>query len=414
MVKRILRWRPGGYLRASGGLFGWLILRAIAQAAMVLLLARILGAEGYGLFVAVLAVAGFFAPLAGLGLGVLLLRDGSREPERLPQRLGMALALWWPFALVLTLVAVSVISWALPSSVPIPALAVFTFSEVAATSLVELAARVEQSQHRVRMFGGLLAGLALARLVGLLGYAVMLQPDPVGWMWIYAASGLAYAAVVASRLLVRNPPVWPSRRDWAMAREGFPFTVGALSFRLQAEFNKPLLAQAGYGQAGNFSVAQRAVDLASLPLQAMQDALWPRLYAGGHLGRRMFVIAASLVMLALLGAVLLIIAAPWLPRLVGAEYATTVKLIIWLAWLPTLQVVRNLMCAAVIAYGQHAYLTWVYIVGAVVGILLNSVLVPRFGLVGSIWALYCCELVSLLMLLYCLIKRNKPRLVNAR
>ncbi|MDD3651994.1 oligosaccharide flippase family protein, partial [Immundisolibacter sp.] len=97
-LTKLLAWRPGGYLRASGGLFGWLLLRAAAQAAMVVLLARVLGVEGYGLFVTALAVSGFFSPIAGLGLGGLLLRDGAREPAALPRQLGMALALWWPAA----------------------------------------------------------------------------------------------------------------------------------------------------------------------------------------------------------------------------------------------------------------------------------------------------------------------------
>lgn len=44
VLHRLLAWRPGGYLRASGSLFGW-----------------------------------------------LLLRDGAREPAALPRLLGMAL-----------------------------------------------------------------------------------------------------------------------------------------------------------------------------------------------------------------------------------------------------------------------------------------------------------------------------------
>ncbi len=398
LLQRRLAWRPGGYLRASGGLFGWLMLRAIAQAAMVVVLARLLGAEGYGLFVAVLAVAGFFAPLAGLGLGGLLLRDGAREPGKLPQRLGMALALCWPAALVFSLVAVPAIAWALPSSIPVAALAVFACSEIVATSFVELAARVEQSQHRVRTFGGLQAGLAITRLLALLGYAALLPPDPAGWIWVYAASSLVYTAAVVWWLLARHRPVWPARREWAMAREGFPFTVGALSFRLQAEFNKPLLAQASYGHAGNFSVAQRVVDLASLPLQAMQEALWPRFYAGSHPRRRMWLIAGSLVALALLGGGLLILLAPWLPRLLGAGFETTADLLVWLALLPMLQVVRNLLNAYVVAKRRQSFLTMVYTCGGVAGVLLNLGLVTALGLQGAVWAAYLVEAVIIVML----------------
>ncbi|MGC8808477.1 MAG: hypothetical protein ACP5QB_13265, partial [Thiomonas sp.] len=69
LIRVARRWRPGAYARDGARIFGWLLLRAAAQAATVLLLARWLGAGGYGAFVAALAIASFFTPLAGLGLG---------------------------------------------------------------------------------------------------------------------------------------------------------------------------------------------------------------------------------------------------------------------------------------------------------------------------------------------------------
>ncbi|UHD16885.1 hypothetical protein [Thiocapsa bogorovii] len=66
-LANMLRWRPGAYLRSSSELFGWLLLRAAAQITSVVLLAKTLGAEDYGLFVTVLALASFFPPLVILG-----------------------------------------------------------------------------------------------------------------------------------------------------------------------------------------------------------------------------------------------------------------------------------------------------------------------------------------------------------
>jgi len=395
---RSLRWRPGGYLRASGGLFGWLLVRASAQAVLVLLLARLLGADGYGFFVAVLAVVGFFAPVAGLGLGGLLLRDGAREPDLLPQRLGLALALWCPAVLVFTFVAVLAAAWALPSLISLSALAVFAFAEIAATSFVDLAARVEQSQHHVRTFGALLAGLALARLIGLIGFILLPAPDPLGWIWVYSATSLIFTAAIAWRLLKIYRPIWPKRRNWGMAREGFPFTVGALSFRLQAEFNKPLLAHGSYAHAGNFSVAQRVVDFASLPLQAMQEALWPRFYAGTHPRQHIWLITGVLVVVALLSGGLLALVAPWLPLLLGEGFETVATVLLWLALLPALQLVRNLLNGQVVAMRRQSLLMIIYTCGAVAGVLLNFGLIPVFGLLGAVLAVYLTELVIVVML----------------
>src|SRR3546814_2019418 len=55
--------------------------------------------------------------------------------------------------------------------------------------------------------------------------------------------------------------------------------MAAFATKLQAEFNKPILAHLGFDLAGAYNVAQRASDLASMPLSALQESLWPRLYA---------------------------------------------------------------------------------------------------------------------------------------
>lgn len=397
-LSKLLAWRPGGYLRASSGLFGWLLLRAAAQAAMVVLLARLLGVEGYGLFVTAMAVSGFFTPLAGLGLGGLLLRDGAAHPHHLPQQLGMALALWWPAALACSLCAAVLLAWSLPSRVPFVALGAFALAEIVTASLVELAARVEQARHRVGAFGAIQAGMILARLAGLLLYATQGQADPVGCFWAYVLASIVYALFIARRIVTEYAPLWPQKRDWAMARESFPFTIGALSLRLQAEFNKPLLARASYSEAGNFGVAQRAIDLASIPLQALQETLWPRLYAGRHSLTQLWLLAVALFTTALLGGGVLMLLAPWIARLLGVGFEATAHLVMLLALLPAMQLIRNLL-NAMVAHRQHqSALTMVYLLGGVAGILLNLWLVPASGLRGAVAASYLVEAMLVVFL----------------
>ena len=399
VLHRLLAWRPGGYLRASGSLFGWMLLRAAAQAAMVVLLARALGVDGYGLFVTALALSGFFSPIAGLGLGGLLLRDGAREPAALPRQLGMALALWWPAALACSVAATALLAWNLPSRLPLAALAAFALAEIGTASLLELAARVEQARHRVGVFGALQAGLILARLAALLLYAALGAVDPVGWLWVYAAASAIYAAFLARRLVAGHRPLWPQKRDWRMARESFPFTIGALSFRLQAEFNKPLLARASYGQAGSFSVAQRAVDLASLPLQALQEALWPRLYREKNFGRRLYISGSVLILLAMGTGVALVWGAPLLPHLLGQEFEASAALLSALAWLPTVQVLRNLINYPLTLPGNSHLLGWVYGSGAVLSVAMTTILIAAFGTQGAIMAMYANEIGLIALLL---------------
>ena len=394
----MLAWRPGAYLRAGSGLFGWLLLRAVGQGVLVIALARLLGASEYGHFITVLAVATFFTPLAGFGLPGVMLRDGARNPQAIPQQLAAALRLWWPSTAVFGAMGVVAALLVLPHGAHASAVAALVLAEVASSSLVELLARVHQALHRTNRFGAILAGLVLARVGALMVITLCARPDLSGWMWVYGSSGLMYS----TWLLVRAQREFqlarrPSMPKWPLVREGLPFAFGALSLRIQAEFNKPVLAQVGFALAGNFSVAQRAVDIASLPLTAMQEALWPRLYASREPRRQMLFTAAFLVLLALLGGVMLYLIAPLLALLLGPGFETTVQLLQWLAWLPAFQVIRNFGNYQAVASHRTHLLAWSYLVGGVTSIVLTVWLVPGFGLVGAVMAAYLTEAAAIVL-----------------
>lgn len=366
---------------------------------MVIALARLLGATGYGHFITVLAVAAFFSPLAGLGLSGVLLRNGARNPSSIPRQLGAALWVWWASTGVLSTIGVVAAILVLPHAANGLAVAVLVSAEVASSSLVELLARVYQALHRTQRCGAILAGLVLARLVALGVYTLVVQPDLTGWMFAYATSSLAYTVW----LLVRarrefQPACAPSESAWPLVLDGLPFAIAALALRLQSEFNKPVLAQLGFSLAGNFSAAQRAVDIASLPLQAMQEALWARLYASQDQRRRMIVTAAFLVVLALLGSVALFLLAPILPRLLGPGFEGTANLMQWFVFLPAVQLIRNFCAFRVMAVGEGKVLGYAYLAGGFSSVVMTVGLVMAFGLFGAVAAAYISEIAIIAVL----------------
>ena len=409
-LAQILSWRPGAYLWASGQLFGWLLLKALAQAATAFLLARYLGAEGYGLFVAVLAVNSFFSSLAGLGLHGVLLCDGARtSPDKLPRLISEVAALWWPSALVFSVVAFLVALWTLPPSLPTGLLAIFSLSEVVSSSLIELIGRLEQSQHRMKEYGALGAGLVLSRLAGLCILIVLFEIEPVAWVAVYAATGLMYAGFIGFRTWRRYQLTVSTIRNWCLISKGFPFAAGLVSLRLQSEFNKPVLAQYAYSMSGNFSAAQRLVDLACLPLNAMQEALWPKFYKTDDAPKKAKAIIFFLFVAAVATGLLIVLVAPAVPYFLGKSFGATSSLLMYLAGLPVLQVLRNVMSAGLVARSRQSMLIWVYLVGGVSSIMLNGFLVPCFGLNGAIGAAYLTEMLSVVALYFCVYSTNNHR-----
>lgn len=398
-LQRLTAWRPGAYLRSSASLFGWMIVRAAAQAGMVLLMARLLGPEGYGHFIAVLAIASFFSPLAGLGLSGVLLRDLARNPERLPELLSASLKLWWLSTLGFGMAATAVTLWAFASDISITLIACFTLAEISSSSLTELAARLEQSQHRANRFGAINTGLVLVRLIGLGLYVLIIRPEVDGWMGVYAAASLIYTVALYLWLIRQHRPIGSLPMSWSLIIKGLPFTVGAVSYRMQAEFNKPLLAQLGYVQAGYFSAAQRMIDLASLPMMALQENLWSRVYVSNNPKKRLLHTGLVLIVIGLIVGSMVSFTAPLLPVFLGASFEATIKILSWLIWIPIVQSIRNLMNVYLAATHRTHILTFVSIFSTLSSLAMTTFLVFRYGLEGAVSAAYLTELVAIVCLI---------------
>lgn len=400
MSRLSIRWRPGGLARSGLVLLGWMLLRAATQATTVVWLARQLGAQPYGQFVAVVAVSSFLTPFVGLGLSHMLLRNAALDPAHAGNYLACALRWWLRTLLPCVAASVVVALWLLPERIALLALVVVAAAELSATSLTELCARHLQAQQRTHAFGAVNAGLPGARLVALgLLWAGMRDVGITAVLWTYAASGLIYATLlwVPLRAAAKAPDaVLPEPMT---ARSGLPFSLAVFATKLQGDFNKPMLAQAGFVLTGTYNVAQRVVDMASLPVLALQEALWPRLYAQANPARQLRRSGAALLALALALGVALWLVAPLLPVVFGADFADAVVVLRLLAWLPMLQVLRALLNYHAIHHGRTQQIGWAYAIGGVVSVVSVAVLAPAYGLTGAVWAGYAAETVMIVFLL---------------
>lgn len=355
---------------------------------MVVMLSRLLGATGYGRFVAVLAIASFLTPFAGMGLSHVLLRDGAKNPQLIDRMRGHGLKVWLSTALLSGGVAIAAAWWWLPQDLPWLAVPVAMLAEIAVASLIELLARAEQARHRISRFGAINAGLHIARLAALTPYALWGTATLGGWLWLYAASSVVYAAGLYGALRINT-----ARRKAVPIPlvEGMPFTMASLSVRLQAEFNKPVLAQHGFALAGNFGAAQRVTDLASLPLLALQDALWPRLYASTNSNRDLRGVGFLMLTLALVAGGALWFAAPRLAFLLGPEFGPAGDILRWLALLPAMQCLRNLFSFQSIAAKRTDLIGWSSAAGATTGVIVLLLLASKLGVAAATLAAYASE-----------------------
>lgn len=377
-----------------------MLLRAAAQAGTVVLLARTLAAQTYGEFVAVIAVAGFAVPLVGLGLSNMVLRNVARNPQAAPWYLERAVAAWARTLLPVAAATIGIALLLLPKGLPAATMAVAICGELLASSLTELAGRFRQAQHRLHAYGAINAGLPLLRLLAL-GLLVFLseRTDITSVLWIFTAASFAYGLLLWPVVHVATPFIAEGATEAMPVTSGLPFSASALAMRLQGEFNKPILAHAGFGLAGSYNIAQRAVDMASLPLLALQEALWPKLYAQANPLPQLRRTGAAMLLLAVALGALIWLSAPLLPLLVGNAYEDAIRVLRMLAWLPLLQVGRSLLNFHAIHHGHMQHISWACLIGGGISVCAVAALVPAHGMAGAAIASYIAEIAMSLALL---------------
>lgn len=397
-LTRLLAWRPGGYLRASSTLFGWLAVRTVAQTALFVLVARSMGADGYGALIAVMALAGVFS-FAGMGASAVLVRDGARQPERLPELTGDLLRLWLVTTPVFCVLALATNLLLLGGTLPAPAMAAIVLAEVACATAVDAIGRIYQSQDRVARMGLVSSGLILARLATFIALMPLLDWTPAGWAWGYLASSALYlGALVLIQSRGPQQPRLSASPIRSIARASLPFAFAYAAQKVQAEINKPMLARiSNTASAGALSAAQRFTDLLLLPVLAMLETLAPRAYRAPRPVATTFTLGLIPLATAVAGGAALATTARWIPWILGPSFDAAVPAVLMLAALPAVQVFRWLLGTAMTALNLQRHFFLVHGTGAVTSVALIAALAPRFGITGAIGAAYGTEAVLILV-----------------
>ena len=389
---------PREYLKKSSNLLAWLLIRAASQALLIVLMAKALGASNYGQYIGIIAVASFLTPFAGLGLSNIVLRNSSKDPKNSGYYFTEAFRVWVASSGICVVAAWIIAEALLPEPLPWLAAFIVIAVEVISSSFSELYARHVQAKNKISIFGLVNSGLPLVRLI-FIGPIILFydQFDVVSALLAHAASGIAFTWFLwrfIPRKELKSEPTQP-----ITANSGIPFSLAIFSARMQNEFNKPVLAHIGFDLAGNYSIAQRINEMASIPLSALQEVLWPKLYSHENPLSRLIASGAFMLIIAGMTSGALWLIAPAIPLFLGPDFSATTEVMRGLAWLPILQVLRSLINFQIINKNYLKLLGWTYLIGALTSIAGVYTLVPIYGLIAAISITYATEAVMIVILL---------------
>lgn len=393
---------------ASAAIAGAMAARTLAQALSLWLIARALGAAGYGAITAVVSVAGAFGYLLAFGAPLSMINSVARGERTLPDAWRDTVIAACTSAPLLLLSYAGIARSVLPATVPLLVTACFALAEVAVLPMCQACVYASLAAERRGEAAKLTLLPAMVRLL----FAAALWPvvqwlDPARALPVWSLMYLGSAVLALLLALQRIRPV--TRGDTHQPRglgptlrEGLPFAVSALMQKISADADKALVANlVSLAATGTYGLAYRMIEMAQMPLHALAMATTTHFARHRQLGHRAAARELLLIMpmplfYAVIAVPALFVLAMVVPWVFGAEFTSTSGNIAHMALLPLLMAPRIQIQAALNAAGMQGRVAASHLAGAALGITINVCLLPGFGIAAAIGAAYCVETLLLL------------------
>ena len=385
------------------------VLRTLLQAIYFVLIARSLGADGYGAFVGVCALVAILSPFVGLGRGDLLIKHVARNPENFSGYWGKALIVTLISGSILLIVALGVSSLFFPANIPSSLVFVVAVADLFFGRVLDITGQAFQAFHRLEKTALILIVPNVLRTVAIAVLSISVQAaTPLQWGYLYLmTSGIS--ALIGMWLVHHElgVPVFTLSGLKAELTEGLYFSVSLSATGIYNDIDKAMLTRFSTLDAtGIYSAAYRIIDVSFTPIRSLLNATYASFFKHGEAGvrgslgfaRTLFPIAGGY---GLISGLLLILAAPLLPYVLGAEYSDTASALRWLAPLPFMKAVHYFAADTLTGAGFQGIRTAIQVGLAFFNVGINLWLIPAYSWRGAAWASIVSD--GLLALLMCLV-----------
>ena len=368
-------------------------LSFLVQGFYFVLLARLLGAAQYGVFVGAVAAVSLLSQYSTLGSGMVLVRQVSREPHTFSRYWGNVLITNGCVSLFVILALSFLGKWMVgPASASV--IVLVAIGECTCARLSEAGGQAFQAFEKFKVTAALTSLTSMARLLAA-GVLTLAFHHATVRQWAIASlcvSCLSAAGAVTLVTVQLGRPTF----DFALLRqrvlEGVGFSLAASTTSIYNDIDKAMLSHYGMLAAnGIYAMAYRVVDMSCTPMRALQSAAFPRFCQTGadgisHCMQLTKKLLGKTLPFGLLAAVCMFISAPLLPYVVGPTFAPSVNALRWLCMLPVFRSLHLAAGDALTGAGYQRYRTGSQLIAAGVNFVLNLWLIPLHSWQGAAWA----------------------------
>ena len=356
---------------------------------LIIFAARILGVEGYGQFTFALAFVSLFTVLSHLGLPNIITREFAREENKNDF---YAIASLQIVLVSLTFLLIAAASFLTISSLEVRLLILVLGVFLLMNSLIGTAYSYFHSQQKME-YEAWLEVIQMGLLISF-GLFVLFQfPSPLNLSYAYAISA-TIAFLIA--IVFFQAKMFRLRLRWNVAiwkkylRMSWPLALSALFAVLYSYVDSIMLGYWNlFVETGWYNAAQRVMLASLLPMGFVGASFLPALSKLSRESKDRFQSAWNqeieiMITLALPLAVGgIVLASGIVSFLYSTEFAPAVLVLQILLVTAAVNFLFRPFYDAMIVFNQERKIFWITMAGAVLNIVLNLILIPKYSLYGA-------------------------------
>lgn len=399
MLKKIaaLKDKLGPGLRQVLSNTAWLFADRILQLGMGLLVgawvARYLGPDQFGLLNYAAAFASLFSPLANLGLDGIVVRDIARDVSSKDETLGTAFVLKLIGGILTFLFSVGTIS-VIGSQDP---LMPWLVGIIAAGGVFQAFGTIEfWFRAQLQAKNTLLAKRSAYIFISIVKIILILQKAPLIWFAVVMTAETALAGlglVIAYQTQGYAIQAW--RNNYQKAKnllvDSWPLLLSGLTVYIYSKIDQVMLGSLveDQSQLAFYAIAVKLSETFDFIPVMINTSLLPKLTEIKQKGEEDYQKNFQLYFDVMLGlwlavAIPMSVLSPWIVGgLYGPKYAASASILsiyVWAQFGSNFGVARS---AYLLIEGKQKWALFFSLSGAIINIVLNAFMIPRYGAVGA-------------------------------
>ncbi|MCR8641093.1 oligosaccharide flippase family protein [Paenibacillus sp. N1-5-1-14] len=375
----------------------WMLLgqgsRILIQAVYFIIIARVLGPQGFGAFVGVVSLMAILSQFTGLGTGLLMIKHVARDQTSFPVFWGNALAVTIASGLIMIGLSLGIAHLVFPTTISLSLVLVIAFSDLLFLPLLDLSTLAFQSFEKMFWTSQLQVVMSVLRMI----FALFLlffdaQPLPEDWGILYLIGTIVSAAIGFIMVTFKlGLPDLNLSRYYKEAKDGLYLCLSQLAQSIFNDADKSMMPRlSSVEAAGIYTSAYRIIDVSFTPIRSLLAASMSRMFKYGEAGiEGVWSFARKIILIGCaLGAVtgvFLYFIAPVMTYILGSSYQSSIFAIQWLAVIPLFKAINYFAADMLTGSGYQGRRSFIQFTVGFISIVMNLILIPKFSWHGAVF-----------------------------